>query len=1162
MDCPREPAALPAAEPCPSDLLPLLTSPHLASSLLLLATHAPPSIPALPPNALGPAVRVLRLPAPLAVHDSGALRLVSLFERAARVARLWRYSSQSTSTAHYPRIIQLAEEVPGGQFTLVEPFVYASPAPQNDMHVPPTTTQASAQAPPHPTPTPHTSNQHTHNLNLTANPKYPSPAPSIVSYASYASTSTSPSTSRPPSLSTYAPSSTSTTSLPSATQRKRQHRTQSALRKLMNVDSSPNSHAVNNNNMRTFDALINFLPANLPDKALLKHAVLVSTLSSQYLAVPPSTPSALHASSYTTHSGAGESIPRPLSKRFSAFSFASFTISPSSTPSSSLSSTPLGSTPETSPCPSPPPPLAPAHPFPHEKLTDRFTSSGSGVHKVKSKRSSSRMSVLSLSGILRVSTPVSAVPAVPPSASASSSSPSLSSDSPSRRPSTIHSNSSACTTGGRGAGAGTNTNTHPLAYPHGDKPKNAHLVHVLPVGWVAEEVRAEAEALRLQERERRRRQMHAYAPVLSSGLRPLPVEEPVGDEDGPVEDEDEDGRRASTRPTLATRQLQGHSSSYEHVGGVGGGMSGKRSSSVPLLSNAGVQVQVQGQQRRRGEKPKLVQSVEQFLLAFAYPLGSVAAPSPVHCLRRPPSSSQHPSSHLELRGQGKERARPTSAYLASGSGSGSEEAAEGGAGRRASYLGSSGSTTSMGALADVQADASASAQSKPIPYLVAPGVWGAEVRGTRRSRNPHHLSDESTEREMTIGEIVLLGALDSDHELAGGLGGGVGRTGGGMGGGIGNGGNGGGRAWVGCVEDVQVVVLEDSRDHEEAPEREERRANWKNGLETGAGLTAKEGKEEGKEEEEDQRRKDSERKRRTSHHHQHHHHHYGHGLPTPPETSSSEEGDEVDDGECEEEFHTPVQSPASIRSPVRERLESQVQARPAPRLQTNGSTQIQGQGQGQVSAQASPTRSPTKSHTAVAHPIPRPPPLVAGSASSRTGRRVSGSVDGYEGELEEYAGPGSARSQRSTSLSSAGSTVQRQGQEGQGKHETPTPTIMLSAPSPALSGSFARSQGRGHGHVHVQGQRPNGSGSGSLPSAARSAVEVRLGSRHYDTDHEKARKEAKRRSVVSLVIPGTRSARESGRGRKRGDGHGGSGHGQVGGSGFGAVLRRLGIRWG
>ena len=186
--------------PSSIDIVPLTTSPHLSNSLIILATHTPPPIPINPACA----IIILHLPAPLAVHDNGALRLVSLLERAQRVAHTWLSTNRTT------RILQLAEQQPGGEFTRHEAIELAS----------------FPQPPPKSSP---------------LNPNEKSSVNSPVHF--------------------------------SVTTKK-------------HVKQAP-----------LFTALLNFLPPTLPDKVLLKHAVLVTTLSASFLAPP--TP--LSTSPYDTH---------------------------------------------------------------------------------------------------------------------------------------------------------------------------------------------------------------------------------------------------------------------------------------------------------------------------------------------------------------------------------------------------------------------------------------------------------------------------------------------------------------------------------------------------------------------------------------------------------------------------------------------------------------------------------------------------------------------------------------------------------------------------------------------------------------------------------------------------------------------------------------------
>ncbi|KAF9528603.1 hypothetical protein CPB83DRAFT_883342 [Crepidotus variabilis] len=250
-------------EPSHSDLFPLLTSPHLARSLVLIATHSPPRLPALSPSSPGPSVRILRLPNPLSAHENGALRVVNIFERAQKVARLWRYASIYPPTSALVRIqnrvMQLTEELPGGEYTCVEPVNYASP------------------------PELHPDNGSNKPLVSQYQPSRSSPAPSLTSRTS--------SIGKSPQL----PSSPSLTRSQIDFLYAQSKLFKEAMTDMLNGDlplpsssSSPSSSTDIEAlaETRTFDAILNFLPSGLSEKALLKQAILVSTLCAQYLAPP------------------------------------------------------------------------------------------------------------------------------------------------------------------------------------------------------------------------------------------------------------------------------------------------------------------------------------------------------------------------------------------------------------------------------------------------------------------------------------------------------------------------------------------------------------------------------------------------------------------------------------------------------------------------------------------------------------------------------------------------------------------------------------------------------------------------------------------------------------------------------------------------------------
>ncbi|EMD35602.1 hypothetical protein CERSUDRAFT_116329 [Gelatoporia subvermispora B] len=70
---------------------------------------------------------------------------------------------------------------------------------------------------------------------------------------------------------------------------------------------------------RAFDALINFLPAGIPDKALLKQTILVTTISRPFLAAATPRPACSTASSYLMTSSLSRQTSRERSPRRSVF---------------------------------------------------------------------------------------------------------------------------------------------------------------------------------------------------------------------------------------------------------------------------------------------------------------------------------------------------------------------------------------------------------------------------------------------------------------------------------------------------------------------------------------------------------------------------------------------------------------------------------------------------------------------------------------------------------------------------------------------------------------------------------------------------------------------------------------------------------------------------
>ncbi|KAL5522585.1 hypothetical protein ACEPAG_8602 [Sanghuangporus baumii] len=185
-------------------LSPLFASRHLASSLIIIASHRPPALP----FDTHPSVYILRLRTPLSVADAGATRLIEILEWALQVARLWRRSGGPKKQELMEEVSPASESVPLGQSYGRLRYSIAGDAQPNQM-------------------------------------------------AASSVTSIAPSTSK-------------------RTRRLSLFKRQSSLPLMPDPSSA-----------KPFDALLHFLPADVPDKARLKAMILVTTLTRPYLAVPP-----------------------------------------------------------------------------------------------------------------------------------------------------------------------------------------------------------------------------------------------------------------------------------------------------------------------------------------------------------------------------------------------------------------------------------------------------------------------------------------------------------------------------------------------------------------------------------------------------------------------------------------------------------------------------------------------------------------------------------------------------------------------------------------------------------------------------------------------------------------------------------------------------------
>ncbi|KAF9239834.1 hypothetical protein BU15DRAFT_46406 [Melanogaster broomeanus] len=107
------------------DINPILQSPQLASSLIIIASHQPPTIPV----SIRPAICILHLNKPLAIETNGAVRFVKVLEYAKRVGHIWRKNGGSgIREIRETETGLMADQIPSNFFHLLDTGS-ASPSP-------------------------------------------------------------------------------------------------------------------------------------------------------------------------------------------------------------------------------------------------------------------------------------------------------------------------------------------------------------------------------------------------------------------------------------------------------------------------------------------------------------------------------------------------------------------------------------------------------------------------------------------------------------------------------------------------------------------------------------------------------------------------------------------------------------------------------------------------------------------------------------------------------------------------------------------------------------------------------------------------------------------------------------------------------------------------
>ncbi|KZV97180.1 hypothetical protein EXIGLDRAFT_764635 [Exidia glandulosa HHB12029] len=279
-------------EPTPESLRPLLTSTHLAHSLVIVATsNAFDAQTLCPVEWTRPSVRILRLDSPLQVQDGGGARFIHVLEWAERVARVWRANPDSKQ-----RVIERFEA--------------------DDDLVPGRAANGGGQG--------HALSQKTSDASLRSAWLTP---PSLHGHGS-------PSSSPRTSVVMMESPNASASSLPVPSS----FRAPKGQRRPSNLPHADPSK-------RPFDALLNFMPPQsiLSPKGLLKQAIMVTTLSRPFLTVPVTTP---RPPPSQRHSQAG-TLPGPRQRSGSTPDIQhrrSSTLNPDRSPPST-SSTPGATTP-------------------------------------------------------------------------------------------------------------------------------------------------------------------------------------------------------------------------------------------------------------------------------------------------------------------------------------------------------------------------------------------------------------------------------------------------------------------------------------------------------------------------------------------------------------------------------------------------------------------------------------------------------------------------------------------------------------------------------------------------------------------------------------------------------------------------------------------------
>ncbi|KIY43603.1 hypothetical protein FISHEDRAFT_78451 [Fistulina hepatica ATCC 64428] len=255
-------------EPTLADVRPVITAPSLSRSLVILATHYPPAELFTQEDIdIQPSIAILHLSRPLAL-DSGSWYLFSLFERADKIARIWRVQDTECGVQYY------REKGPGGDLVSApwphdRTATVCSPLSDRSIFFSPSPLSSTGSASPSPK-----SSRPASFISIARSSRSPSIVSASDSISSSLTFDMSDARSSRSSISFY--------------QRNLLFRKFKRPQPVSGHSASSRQRSDGNEKSpnRAFDAVIHFVSGRAPEKQAFKATLLVATASQSFLSTP------------------------------------------------------------------------------------------------------------------------------------------------------------------------------------------------------------------------------------------------------------------------------------------------------------------------------------------------------------------------------------------------------------------------------------------------------------------------------------------------------------------------------------------------------------------------------------------------------------------------------------------------------------------------------------------------------------------------------------------------------------------------------------------------------------------------------------------------------------------------------------------------------------